>query len=434
MQFGESLKSYLKDDEIKALLQAIDEGEETHALILNTAKISDEEFVRRFPHVRKHPFMPHAYLYDKKEYEFGKYMLYENGAYSIEEPSAMMPIYFLHPEKGDVILDYCAAPGGKSIAASLMMEGEGCLVANDISYPRAKALSQNIERMGVGNVVVASNDFVFSHVHFAETFDKIIVDAPCSGSAMMRKSPEARADWKYSKVVSCSKKQLGILDLAYSMLKKGGTIAYSTCSFNEEENEGVILAFRKAHPDAELIDLPDDPTFYRSEKLPEAVHLFPNLFEGEGQFVCLLRKPGELVRTKREVVANERYKVFLERYGLVGRSNEMLRNKFYSLYQHFDTSHLNILRYGVKLFEVRDIYIPDHHLTHFLDSSYSVPITLEEAKAYVSGGTFETNLKDDYYIVSYDKMNLGYVKVTQGIAKNHYPKGLRRDWGPEIGG
>ena len=106
----------------------------------------------------------------------------------------------------------------------------------------------------------------------------------------------------------------------------------------------------------------------------------------------------------------------------------MMNHKFYSLYEHFDATHLNILRYGVKLFEMREIYIPDHHLSHYLDSSYSVPITLEEAKAYVHGDTFPTTLPDGFHIVSYDRMNLGFVKAVQGAAKNHYPKGLRRNW------
>jgi 16S rRNA C967 or C1407 C5-methylase (RsmB/RsmF family) len=128
--------------------------------LLNDKKMSDEEFLRRYPHCRKHPFVAHAFYYDKDEYEFGKAILYDNGVFSIEDASAMMVNYFLAP-KEDVVLDICAAPGGKSIGASLMMHDEGVVIANDISYPRAKAMSQNVERMGRGNIIVASNDFVF---------------------------------------------------------------------------------------------------------------------------------------------------------------------------------------------------------------------------------------------------------------------------------
>ena len=427
MDFRTNLIEHLPENEVDGLINAIENGKVTHALILNDKKMSDEEFVSRFPHVRKHKFVEHAYYYDKDEYEFGKSLLYDDGVFSIEDASAMMVNYFLKPETDDIILDVCAAPGGKSIGASLMMKDEGIIVSNDISYPRAKAMSQNVERMGRGNIIVASNDFIFSHVHFANTFDKIILDAPCSGSAMMRKNALAKSDWKYEKVKSNSRKQLELLDLAYGMLKEGGTLSYSTCSFSFEEDENVILLFKKMHPEIEIADLPQDDSFVRSEGLPQAVRLHPNHFEGEGQFICLFKKPGTLVKTKKEIISNQRYKNFIDQYGLQDRSNEMMRNKFYSLSQHFDVSHLNILRYGVKLFEMRNIYIPDHHLTHFLSPSYSIPISYEEAKAYIHGDTFPLERPDNFYIVSYDNQNLGYVKVTQGVAKNHYPKGLRRE-------
>ena len=426
MDFRTNLIEHLPENEVDGLINAIENGKVTHALILNDKKMSDEEFVSRFPHVRKHKFVEHAYYYDKDEYEFGKSLLYDDGVFSIEDASAMMVNYFLKPETDDIVLDVCAAPGGKSIGASLMMKDEGIIVSNDISYPRAKAMSQNVERMGRGNIIVASNDFIFSHVHFANTFDKIILDAPCSGSAMMRKNALAKSDWKYEKVKSNSRKQLELLDLAYGMLKEGGTLSYSTCSFSFEEDENVILLFKKMHPEIEIADLPQDDSFVRSEELPQAVRLHPNHFEGEGQFICLFKKPGTLVKTKKEIISNQRYKNFIDQYGLQDRSNEMMRNKFYSLSQHFDVSHLNILRYGVKLFEMRNIYIPDHHLTHFLSPSYSVPISYEEAKAYIHGDTFPLERPDNFHIVSYDNQNLGYANVTQGVAKNHYPTGLRR--------
>lgn len=425
MDFEKSLLLHLPEEEVRALSAAISEGKVTHALLLNTKKMSDEEFLRRYPLVRKHPFVEHAYLYEKETYEFGKCLLYEDGVFSIEDPSAMMVNYFLKPQAGDILLDMCAAPGGKSIGASLMMNDEGVVLANDISYPRAKAMSQNIERMGRGNMIACSNDFVFSYIHFRNTFDKIIVDAPCSGSAMMRKSEASLADWRYEKVKTCVKRQLDLLELAYEMLKEGGTLAYSTCSFSYEEDEGVILAFKAKHPEIEVVTLPEDPSFYRHPDLPEAVRFHPNHFEGEGQFVCLFKKPGTLVPSEKKIIKNDRYRQFLEDYKLEGRSNEMMRSKFYSLSQHFDSSHLNILRYGVKLFELRQIYIPDHHLSHFLGPEFSWPITFEEARAYVHGDTFPTDKRDGFYIVSYDKQNLGYVKVVNGVAKNHYPKGLR---------
>lgn len=431
MDFRASL-DYLPSEEADKLIAAMENETVSHCLLLNTKKLSDEEFVKRYPLVRKHPFVPHAYYYEKEVYDFGKNIFYDNGVFSIQDASAMMVPFILQPEEDDVILDFCAAPGGKSIGCSLAMNDKGCIISNDISYPRAKAMSQNVERMGRGDIIVASNDFVFSYVHFINTFDKIIVDAPCSGSAMMRKNDLAKADWSPEKVKRNSRKQLDILENAYAMLKEGGTLVYSTCSFSFEEDEGTLLLFKIRHPEIEFVPAHiDSPMFYHGEKIPESIYLFPHKFEGEGQFMCLLRKPGELVKTKKTIQTNDRYKLFVSDFGLEGRSNEMMRSKFYSLYQHFDVSHLNILRYGVKLFEMRDIYIPDHHLAHFLTPNYSIPLSLEDARAYIRGETFPLEKPDGFHIISYDSQNLGFVKVTQGIAKNHYPKGLRRDWDPK---
>ena len=437
MDFRISLEEHFGKEEADALFDEIEHGKLTHALILNPKKISDEDFRARYPEARPHPFVPHAYLYDKEVYDFGKKIIYDAGAISIQDAAAMMPIYFLNPTKEDTLLDICAAPGGKSIEASIMMEDEGTIVSNDISYPRAKALSQNVERMGRGNIVVASTDFVFSSVYFAGRFDKVLVDAPCSGSMMYRKSEEAKSNFTPAKLRGNAHRQIELLKLGYQMLKPGGTLAYSTCSFSKEENEDVISLFLASVPEAELIDLPDDPTFFRPSALKQAVYLLPNRFYGEGQFVCCLRKPGVLTPDRYQAPESEgassRYRGFLEHYGLIGRSNEIFRKKFYSIYRKFDVSHLNILRYGVKLFEMRDsqIYLPDHHLAAFLDSSYSIPISKEEAMAYIRGDTFLLDKMDGFYIVSYAGLNLGFVKVTAGTAKNHYPRGLRREWDGE---
>lgn len=429
MDFRTSLIAHLPEEEVDALLKALSLPTSTHALLLNTKKMSDEVFLRRYPNVRKHPLVEHAYLYDKEVYDFGRYLLYDNGVYSIQDAASMMAPYFLAPQEDDVILDMCAAPGGKSIGMSLAMLDKGLIVSNDISYPRAKAMSQNVERMGRGNIIVASNDFVFTHVHFQNTFDKIILDAPCSGSAMMRKNEEAKSDWSFAKVKRNARIQAELIELAYGMLKEGGTLLYSTCSFNYEEDEAIILSFKEAHPEIEILSFKDDPSFYHHPDLPEAIRLHPNRFVGEGQFICALRKPGTLSKAKPICLTEDKhYHGFIAKYGLEGRSNEMMRGKFYSLSQHFDCAHLNILRYGVKLFEMRSVYIPDHHLCHYLTPDYAIPLTYEEAKAYIHGDTFlRPDLPDDFYIISYDNQNLGFIKVTQGVCKNHYPKGLRRE-------
>ena len=162
MDFRVSLEKHFGIENAESIYREVTTGKLTHALIINPKKISDEAFLKAYPDVKRHPFVPHAFLYEKEKYDFGKKIIYDAGAISIQDAAAMMAVYFLNPQKEDTILDMCAAPGGKSIEASILMGDEGTIVANDISYPRAKALSQNVERMGRGNIIVCSNDFVFS--------------------------------------------------------------------------------------------------------------------------------------------------------------------------------------------------------------------------------------------------------------------------------
>ncbi|MCF0113665.1 MAG: hypothetical protein HUJ60_06815, partial [Bacilli bacterium] len=283
-----------------------------------------------------------------------------------------------------------------------------------------------------GNVIVNSSDSEFVHPYLKETFDKILLDVPCSGSAMFRKNALSEKDWSQAKVARCAKTQRKLLDHAASMLKPGGTIMYSTCSFSYEENEGNLLSFLDAHPEFEAAPLPlDHPGFYHSSALPEAIYLFPHRFRGEGQFACLLRKKGahepSSLAPKSALIARK-YRDFLSQYGLERRSNEEKRGKFYSLTLAFDTGHLNTLRYGVKLFEMRETFLPDHALARYLGNEFSIPLEEKEARLFLHGDVFPLDKPDGFFVVSYAGFNLGWVKVTKGQAKNHYPKGLRHTY------
>ena len=226
MTFEENLRLSLPEEDVSSLLQAL-EQEPTHALILNESKISRKDFLKAFPNVKQHPLIPNAFLFDKEEYRFGKYVAYQAGAYSIQEPAAMLPGYFLPVEKGDHVLDLCAAPGGKSIEIALRLEGSGVLLANDLSYKRARELSRNIERMGLGNVVVSSNDFCQIGNAYDSYFDAILLDAPCSGSAMFRKNDLAKEDWSYEKVLHQAKIQSELIERAYTLSTFYSTLEHS---------------------------------------------------------------------------------------------------------------------------------------------------------------------------------------------------------------
>ena len=426
-----SLEDALREEypsEAEALIASLDEPR-THALVLHPKKMEDDRFLSLFPKVKKHPFVPHAYLYDPADYDFGKSFLYDVGAFSIQDASSMMVPFLLDPKPGERLLDLCAAPGGKTLLSSFLMEDEGLILANDISFPRAKTLSSAVERMGRGNIIVNSSDFSFSAPSFEGFFDKILLDAPCSGSAMARKNEEARKEWSPAKVHRCALEQAALLDLCAPMLRPGGILAYSTCSFSREENEEQILAFLARHEDFYPVKAPvDSPLFYHDRALMEGIHFLPHLFPGEGQYLVLLQKKGESSRKeflpKKDPLARK-YAAFLASFGLENRENLSSRGKFYSLSEPFPLDKLNTLRLGVKLFELRDIYFPDHALARYLGPEHSIPLDEKNARAYLRGETFPLAGPEGFRIVSYGGLNLGWVKIVKGVAKNHYPKGLR---------
>ncbi len=233
----------------------------------------------------------------------GKHPLHEGGAYYIQEPSAMSVVSLLNPEPGDLVCDLCAAPGGKSTQIAGRLSGEGLLVSNEIFPTRAKILSQNIERFGVGNCVVCNERPDKMAEHFPYFFHKIVVDAPCSGEGMFRKDENAIKEWSLEQVDVCRDRQQMILEYADQMLAPGGVMVYSTCTFSPEENEKMVAWFLSAHPDYILEDwriiLPTDcgleggrPEFTdtKSPEIKKALRLWPHKLKGEGHFAARFQK------------------------------------------------------------------------------------------------------------------------------------------------
>lgn len=426
MDFKEHLYQHYPHDIVDELLLSL-EKESVHATLLNPKKMSDETFLSLFPHVKKHPFIPHAFYYDKNEYSLGKNIFHDAGVYYLQDPSAMLVAAFLPISKGDYILDMCAAPGGKTIQTAFH---EGVtVVANDISYPRALTLSSNIERMGLGNVMVTAmnlHQFPSSYHHF---FDSIILDAPCSGSGMFRKQEEMRLDWTYNKVLECAKTQKELLSLADSFLKPGGYLLYSTCSFSYEEDEAPILDFLNEHKNYELISLPSSPSFYEHPSLKGSIHLFPSLYQGEGQFIALLHKKGnkEVTLMKKGKKDKQNFP-FLKDFSLPSLDYLLKSDTLYGLSSYLPTEKMTVIRYGLEIGEIKkDRFLPSHALSHFLSWDRNIILNEEEVKKYIHGDTLscDTSLSG-YYIATYQGVALGFLKATQGTLKNFYPKGLRR--------
>lgn len=430
MNFIEHLNKYYPDDLVEKLIKEL-KKERTSSLILNTQKIDNIFFKKEFPEIENHPFLKNVYYFDKKIYELGKNYLFDNGAYYIMDASSMLVSYFLNPKDNDLILDMCAAPGGKTIFASLNNKNIR-IIANDLSHSRALTLSSNIEKLGLKNVIVINFNFLNDQRILNKTFDKIILDAPCSGSAMFRKLEEMQDDWTYEKVLNCQKIQFDLLNRAIDLLKDGGELIYSTCSFSYEENEENILNLLKTRNDIELTNLPSIKGDYRHPSLKEAIHVFPTFYKGEGQFIAKIKKKGVLINNSKNILSNEKeiknYKDIISLYNLDFASYKKINNELYGSSFEFDNKKIPLVRYGVNIGEFKKNYfLPSFNLAHYLSNKNSIILNENEAKKYIKGETIIKNLplKDGYYIVSFKNINLGYIKYVKGILKNLYPKGLR---------
>ena len=416
MDFEVSLKKYLSNKEIDKLILSFS-AKEKKAVFLNENKLKSQEFLNIFPNVKPHPVVKNGYIYDKNEYELGKKVYHELGAYYIQEPSAMLVAHFLDAKPGEKVLDLCAAPGGKTIQTAFKMQNEGLIIANDLSKSRANILLSNIERLGISNTVVTSYDFKEFYKDFQGFFDKIILDAPCSGSGMFRKSDEMKNDWTYEKVLKNAAIQKELILMCYSMLKEGGTLAYSTCSYSFEEDEEVIEYLLKS-TDATLENIPSFDGEFRSPKYKETVHLFPSHFEGEGHYIALIKKPGVLLCSKLKPVELTRTTESK------GKSKE---TQFFRVPDSLPAKFINYsLRPGLFCqIKSNDKTIPTHHLSRCVNAEGSIELTKEELIKYLKGETINKKCPDGYHFVSFMGMNVGFVYSINGILKNFYPKGLR---------
>lgn len=435
MDFKTHLKIYLSDEEINRLMDSIKE-ERTSSLILNTSKISNEDFITNFPKVIKHPFLPNFYYYDKNDYDFGKSYLFDNGVYYIMDASSALSSFFLDVKESDLILDLCSAPGGKTIFKSLTNNNLK-IVANDIDYKRALTLSSNIEKLGIKDVTIITHDFLNSKEKIENYFGAIILDAPCSGSAMFRKNREFEELWSYNNVLKLASIQEKLLNKALDMLKPNGNLIYSTCSFSYEENEGVIDNILKTRDDIELIYIPKNDSFFRGKTHKETIYLFPFKYKGEGQFIAKIKKVdknNELIIKNIKEKRNEkldRYILdFIKENNLDFKYYKVERNILYGVNYSFPFPTISKIREGINIAEINKNYlIPSFNLAHYLNSENSIKLNEIEKDLYLKGETFNKhvdNLKNGYYIVSFNNINLGYIKYVNGVMKNLYPKGLRK--------
>ena len=370
--------------------------------------------------------------------------LHEGGLFYLQEPSAMTSASVLAPQPGEKVLDLCAAPGGKSTQIAALMGGRGLLVANEPIPSRAQILSRNVERMGVRNAVVTCAYPQELVPHFTAFFDRIMVDAPCSGEGMFRRQPEAIDEWSENAPRGCADRQMEILTEAAKMLAPGGHMVYSTCTFNDTENEGVLRRFLALHPEfaLEAFHLPGLPAAEKGY-----LHLYPHEMRGEGHFVSLLVKsPDAPVPARKEKPqrggkgqkAKAETRIELPDVLAKGVSFSRLYTAgdcLWSLPEGIEMerlSGLRVLRTGLLLAHMEGKRAePDHALAMALrprEAARCVHLTREQALAYQAGEAL--NLGDElpggYTLICHEGVSLGFGKQAGGVMKNHYPKGLRR--------
>ena len=380
--------------------------------------------------MEKVPFIHNGYYVNDET--IGKNPYYDAGAYYIQEASAMTPAENLPIEEGDFVLDICAAPGGKTTELLSKLNGTGLLVANDISVSRCYPLAKNIQRMGFDNFFVTAHDGKDLESHFREFFDKILVDAPCSGEGMFRKDKSLINSWIEKDSDFYPPIQKEILQSAINMLKPGGKLLYSTCTYAQKENEEVIKHILNNNPDIHTIQIPNDyKDFVHGINLDDARRLYPFKIKGEGHFLCLLEKDGitkpDSFKQQNSVKLNKEAENFIKDLKLNTRNRHyrLIKDELY-LVPSINTEKLRIIVSGLHLGTMKnDHFTPSNALAHHL-KSYKHILNLDgiELNKFMKGETINCpeTLKG-HVLVCYNNLPLGFGKASNGILKNKNEKG-----------
>lgn len=454
----------LLGEEDFALYRASLEEERSYGIRVNTLKLSTKDFLEDMTDIinvkKQIPWTNDGYYYDPFEKENiempGKLPFYHAGLYYIQEPSAMYPAQMLDVKPGDKVLDLCAAPGGKSTKLGVKLNSEGLLVANDISQERVKALIYNLELSGVRNVIVTNESPQNLAKKFAGYFDKILVDAPCSGEGMFRKDNEAVSSWGKFKSDVCVKMQREILEYAHIMLKPGGHILYSTCTFEPDEDENMIKEFMEKYEGYTLLSLEKtggivDGLF----GMTEAARLWPHKLKGEGHFTVMLEKLGDLAPSEESKAKNTKsYKILKEipdefaKFWKKNMEGDIPDGYYYTAGDGLyylpcvppDIDGLKVPKIGINMGEINHgKFKPSQQFAMSFGQGFVRKVVLtydsEDVKRYLRGETLTLNNEstDGWNAVCValnDKKDKSYVlglgMVNAGMLKNMYPKGWRR--------
>jgi len=437
-------------------------------LRVNMLKLRPEHLERIAPwDMEPLPWCPTGFWVER-DARPGRHPYHAAGLYYLQEPSAMAVVEALQVRPGLRVLDLSASPGGKATQIASALDGSGLLVANEINTSRVKALGENLERWGVRNAVVLNETPERLAGHFGATFDRVLLDAPCSGEGMFRRRPDARREWSPAHVAACAVRQERILEQAAQLLVPGGLLVYSTCTFAPEENEARVAAFLDTHAGWELVNIPKrhgsepglaawaDPP---RPELARAARLWPHKLAGDGHWIALLRAPGtngtpgldpwpergwrEWSRRLRgrehaSSTASAGAPVLWREWQRASLAQQLpedrvrLRNELLYLLPEGlpELGDLRVVRAGLWLGTLKPgRFEPSHALALALapdEVHATTNLSAEGAAPYLRGETLPAGGPNGWTLVLVDGWPLGWGKRTGGVVKNYFPKGLRR--------
>ena len=377
------------------------------------------------------PWEPNGYYYDPQARP-GLHPYHEAGVYYLQEASAMSAAALLDPQPGERICDLCAAPGGKSTQIAGRMQGEGFLLCNEWSPKRARILSQNIERLGIANALVTNETADRLAAKLPGFFDRVLIDAPCSGEGMFRKEEAAVTDWSEETVAMCARRQAEILDAGAALVRPGGRLVYSTCTFAPAENEEAIAAFLQRHPKfaPEEVSAP-----WFTPAGPGQFRLWPHKLLGEGHFAAVLRRAGEESAAGTPCPGEKLPKEWLSFAKELaislpaGKAIRFGSNLYWAPEEMPELKGLKVLRPGLELGEIKkDRFEPAHALALWLKTcknTLSLGADSAQLRSYLHGDVLPCAVRG-WCLVQADGYSIGWGKGDGNMLKNHYPKGLRR--------
>ena len=451
-KYLESMKEMLGQD-FDAYLKSF-EDTRLYGLRVNNLKISTEDFLKISPFkLTPIPWIENGFYYEEDE-KPAKHPYYYAGLYYIQEPSAMTPANVLPINEGDVVLDMCAAPGGKSTELAAKLNNTGLLVTNDISNSRTKALLKNVEINGCNKICVLNEDPKLIADRFSEFFDKILIDAPCSGEGMFRKDNKLIKAWEKTGPEVFSEIQKSVIMSGAKMLKPGGMMLYSTCTFSKLEDEETIMHLLNNRDDFELVDIKPYEGFShgfeisseaKDKNINKTVRIFPHKMRGEGHYVALLRKKGDNeINNIRYISQGFNSKVPTEVTDFLDSFNFEYDKKYINIrgtYVYLVSKYmqeekgLRIIRNGLLLGEIKkNRFEPSQALAMALKlSDYPNVINLdvkdERVVKYLKGETLDcddfTDVKDGWVLIGVSGYPLGCGKFKNGQVKNKYLAGWR---------